>query len=350
MLLSESLIQSFESCDDISGVKVLCAESICDDVANFFMTDFSNKWKEALSKVEQTYGNYEPECKNLPAEVAKKDYGFFIHVYALDITYNDGNFYDGKYGFDAFYSALKNTKVTYPQLEYDGYICGVVSDLHAGDVYQHEISTRNSAKTCDFVGEILGSIFASEMYIPEDPLDADDINFAVSGKLKFFENREDITECIENLGGNVTDSVSKKTNYLISNNLDSTTSKNTKALELGIPVISELEFISMFGDSSEFDLEQSDFWERLAEELTCNEDFEETIYALYGYSNWIKKPDLDRAIRTIINIAGEYDEDIQEELIELVNQLESGEDIDEAGEEDTDEEETVGRYGSFWKF
>lgn len=345
MLLSKSLIWSFESCDDISGVKVLCAESICDDVANFFMTDFSNKWKEALSKVEQTYGNYEPECVSVPADVVKKDYGFFIHVYALDITYNDGDFYNSEYGFEAFYSALKNTKSTYPQLEYEGYICGIVSDIHAGDAYQHEISTKNSTKSYDFVGEILGSIFASEMYIPEDPLNADDTNFAVTGKLKFFENREDITEYIENLGGNVTDSISKKTNYLISNDLDSATSKSSKARELGIPIISELEFVSMFGDSSEFDLEQSDFWERLAEELTCNEDFEETIYALYGYSNWIKKSDLDRAVRTIINIAGEYDEDIQEELVELVKQLEADEDIDETYEEDTTD-----KCRSLWKF
>lgn len=347
MLLSESLIWSFESCDDISGIKVLCAESICDDVANFFMADFSNKWKEALSKVEQAYGNYESECVSVPTKLEKKDYGFFIHVYALDITYNDGNFYDSEYGFEAFYSALKNTKAAYPQLEYDGYICGVVSDLHAGNAYQNEISTRDTAKACDFVGEFLSNIFASEMYIPEDPLDAEDINFAVTGKLKFFENHEDITEYIENLGGNVTDSISKETNYLISNNLNSTTSKSTKARELGIPVISEQEFISIFGDSSEFDLEQSDFWERLAEELTCNEDFEETIEALYAYSNWIKKSDLDRAVRTIINIASEYDEDIQEELVELVKQLESDEDIDKA------EEEAIPEYGytkTFWKF
>lgn len=353
MLLSESLIWSFENCDDVSDVKVLCAPSICDDAAKFFMTEFSNKWKEALSKVEQSHGNYEPECANVPADVVKKEYGFLIQVYPLDITYNNGDYYDGEYGFKAFYHALKNTKAAYPQLEYDGYICGIVSDAHAGDAYQFEISTRNSADACDFIGEFLNSIFASELYLPEDPLDADDINFVVTGKLKCFENREEITEYIENLGGNVTNSISKKTNYLINNDLTSTTSKNTKAQELGIPVISELEFISMFGDASEFDLEQSDFWERLADELTYHEDFAETVEALYAYSNWIKKPNLDRAVRTIINIAGGYDEDVQEELVELVKQLESGEDTDEMDEEDTAECDLSDKYGyrkAFWKF
>ena len=167
------------------------------------------------------------------------------------------------------------------------------------------------------------------MYLPEEPLDAEDVNFVVTGKLKLFENREEISEYIEDLGGNITGSISKKTNYLINNDLNSTSSKNAKAKELGIPIISESEFIALFGDPDEFDLEPSDFWETLAVELESNEDFMETIKSLYAYSSWINKSDLDRAVRTIINIAGECNEDVKEELVELVKQLKYGEDVNE---------------------
>lgn len=203
----------------------------------------------------------------VPVEVVKKDYGFFISIGALDIRYASGDYYDAQYGFNALDCALDNMKTAYPQVEYAGYICGVLSDLRAGEAYQFEVTNRGITKAYDFVGEILGNIFATEMYVPEEPLDADDMNFVVTGKLKFFENREEISEYIEDLGGNLTSSISQKTNYLINNDLNSTTSKNAKAKELGIPIISEAEFIALFGDPSEFDLEESEFWEYFAEKL-----------------------------------------------------------------------------------
>lgn len=331
MILSESLVWALEG-HDISGVKVMCEESICDDIAQSLMTDFSNGWKKALLKVEQVYGDCMPAY--VPIGIVKKDYGFFISVGALDIRYAGGDFYDAEYGFKAFDCALENMKATYPQVEYEGYICGILSDRRAGEAFQFEVSSGSDVKIYDFVGEVLGNVFATEMYIPEEPLEADDVNFVVTGKLKFFENREEISEYIEDLGGNVTGSISKKTNYLINNDLSSTSSKNEKAKELGIPTISEAEFITLFGDPSEFELEQSDFWESLAEGMECSGDFEETIKVLYSYSNWIKKADLDRAVRAIIQIAGMCDEDLQEELVDLVKQLESGEYVDEEEDEE----------------
>ena len=54
-------------------------------------------------------------------------------------------------------------------------------------------------------------------------------------------------ELVESLGGKVTGSVTKKTNYLINNDTTSNSSKNKKARELGIPVISEEEFLKLAG-------------------------------------------------------------------------------------------------------
>ena len=69
--------------------------------------------------------------------------------------------------------------------------------------------------------------------------------FVVTGKLKSFKNRALLKDEIEKRGGKVTDSVTSKTDFLINNDKESTSSKNTKAKELNIPIISEEEFLEM---------------------------------------------------------------------------------------------------------
>ena len=73
------------------------------------------------------------------------------------------------------------------------------------------------------------------------------LTFVITGKLNHFKNRDAIKEKIESLGGKVTGSVSKNTDYLINNNKDSTSSKNKSAKTLGIPILSEDDFIETFG-------------------------------------------------------------------------------------------------------
>lgn len=70
-------------------------------------------------------------------------------------------------------------------------------------------------------------------------------NFVITGKLLQFSNRKEAQEKIEKLGGKVVGSVSAKTDYLVNNDLESTSSKNKKAKELGIPIISEEDLIKM---------------------------------------------------------------------------------------------------------
>ena len=62
-----------------------------------------------------------------------------------------------------------------------------------------------------------------------------------------FGNRSESKELIESLGGKVTGSVTKKTNYLINNDIQSNSSKNKKARELGIPILSEEDFRKLAG-------------------------------------------------------------------------------------------------------
>lgn len=71
------------------------------------------------------------------------------------------------------------------------------------------------------------------------------LKFAVTGTVKQFKNRTELQDFIEEHGGKVVSSVSKNVNYLINNDTESTSSKNTTAKRLGIPIISELDFLKM---------------------------------------------------------------------------------------------------------
>ena len=69
------------------------------------------------------------------------------------------------------------------------------------------------------------------------------LNFVVTGSVSHFANRNEVKEYIEQRGGKVTGSVTSKTNYLINNDIMSNSSKNKKAKELGIEIITEEQFI-----------------------------------------------------------------------------------------------------------
>ena len=63
--------------------------------------------------------------------------------------------------------------------------------------------------------------------------------FVITGKLEGYSNRGQLKEKIEEAGGKVSGSVSSKTSYLINNDIESTSGKNKKARELGVPIIDE---------------------------------------------------------------------------------------------------------------
>ncbi len=89
----------------------------------------------------------------------------------------------------------------------------------------------------------------SFLHIQEDSPKQEQIfegmNFVITGSLVHFGNRSEAKELIESLGGKVTGSVTKKTNYLINNDIQSNSSKNKKARELGIPILSEEDFLEL---------------------------------------------------------------------------------------------------------
>ena len=73
------------------------------------------------------------------------------------------------------------------------------------------------------------------------------LSFVITGDVHHYKNRDEFKAYVESQGGKVTGSVSKKTAYLVNNDVESASSKNRKAKELGIPIISEDTFIEQFG-------------------------------------------------------------------------------------------------------
>ena len=118
----------------------------------------------------------------------------------------------------------------------------------------------------DGIGEVIGAAVAdyfhsslknrqlvnllNELQIEEHRVESEEQTlagriFVITGSLTHFTNRNELKALIESKGGKVTGSVTSKTDFLINNDVDSATSKNKKARELGKPIISEEDFLSM---------------------------------------------------------------------------------------------------------
>ncbi len=74
------------------------------------------------------------------------------------------------------------------------------------------------------------------------------LTFVITGDVHHYKNRDEFKAYVEAGGGKVTGSVTSKTDYLVNNDAQSSSSKNRKAKELGIPIITEDEFVSRFGE------------------------------------------------------------------------------------------------------
>jgi len=146
---------------------------------------------------------------------------------------------------------LANAKVICRELKYD-----VESLLKVSEEELNEIQGVGEVLAKAFVGYFADAKHVenfrrllNELTIPEEAVTKQQIfegvNFVITGSVKHFANRGEVKELIESLGGKVTGSVTSKTNYLINNDVTSTSSKNKKANELGIPTISEETFLEL---------------------------------------------------------------------------------------------------------
>lgn len=124
-------------------------------------------------------------------------------------------------------------------IEVDG-IGGVLADAW--------IRYFDDEKNQEIVDHLLSELtFEKEEESTEEAI-FEGMTFVITGSVEHFANRKELQEAIEVRGGKATGSVTSKTTYLINNDVASNSSKNKKAKDLGVPIISEEEFIKMLGE------------------------------------------------------------------------------------------------------
>lgn len=182
----------------------------------------------------------------------------------------------GERSYDKLVTALENSRQT--TLAKFIYSLGIpniglsnakmICNALGNDLDHIRQATVEELTDIDGVGEVIARSFADYFASPEHNKTVDDLLqeitletvqtesnaqdlsglvFVITGSLDHFENRSALKETIENAGGKVTGSVTKKTSYLINNDIASTSSKNKKAKELGVPIITEEQAMEQFG-------------------------------------------------------------------------------------------------------
>jgi DNA ligase (NAD+) len=135
---------------------------------------------------------------------------------------------------------------------WNDFITAVESDYHFYDIDGFGYEMHSSLKSFDYYeAKVLANDYlhfnSIDNNISNNSTSLNGLTFVITGKLAHFKNRDEIKDIIEKLGGKVTGSVSKNTDYLINNDVASTSSKNKTAQSLNIPIISETTFIETFG-------------------------------------------------------------------------------------------------------
>ena len=182
----------------------------------------------------------------------------------------------GQKSYDNMIVAVENSRNTTPaKLIYSLGIANVglsnakmIVKNFGNDIENVINATRDELCAIDGVGDVIADSFVSyfedekhredfKELLEELNLEKADLSqesselsgktFVITGSLAHFENRNALKELIENMGGKVTGSVTGNTSYLINNDSTSGSSKNKTAAKLGIPVITEDEFLAMFG-------------------------------------------------------------------------------------------------------
>lgn len=196
---------------------------------------------------------------------------FRLNRFEKEITKMDGF---GEKSFQNLMAALKQARnTTLPRYLYAIGIAGigvanakVLCKAFQYDFEKIKSATMEELSDVDGIGEVLAegiiSYFADEkkaqnalelleeLQIEKPEQNEEDqifagMTFVITGNVYHYANRNEVKDVIEQKGGKVAGSVSSKTNYLINNDVTSTSGKNKKAKELGIPIISEEEFISL---------------------------------------------------------------------------------------------------------
>lgn len=175
-------------------------------------------------------------------------YGLNIQLLGNDLSKKFSAYWKGKVeNFMAFVDFAAEDPV--PALEELTALDGVGAGK-AMPLIEWAQTVRPGTRERDDLEALIGCLaFDSSMYDEKEEGAAflKGLTFVITGAVHRYKNRDEFKASVEARGGKVAGSVSKKTDYLVNNDVDSTSGKNKKAKELGIPVISEDGFIEKFG-------------------------------------------------------------------------------------------------------
>lgn len=210
-------------------IEKLIAKGLIKELADIFHIE---KYKQEIIEME---GFGEKSFNNLVSSVNKARKTNAIRLlYSLGIAnvgLSNAKLICKKFNHN--WDSIKNA--TYDQLIEIAGIGDVMAEAY--------LKFFSDEKKIIIVHDILKEI---ELEKPEEPKNEqilENLNFVITGSVEKFKNRDELKEVIEKFGGKVTASVTSKTNYLINNDNLSNSSKNKKAKELGINIITENQFI-----------------------------------------------------------------------------------------------------------
>ena len=132
--------------------------------------------------------------------------------------------------FDQSLDEIRNAESPEEFMEIEG-----IGSVVAGNIYDYFGDSKKEAES---------ALLAKELTFVHQEKTSDrfsGMSFVITGSVHTFKNRKELKDWIENQGGKVTSAISASTNYLINNDANSTSSKNKKAKELGISILSEEE-------------------------------------------------------------------------------------------------------------
>ena len=225
---------------DIDGLSI---ESLRDFVGCGFIHSFADIFRLSrhAEEIQQLEGFGKKSCDNLLAAIEKSRTNtaavhFLTALSIPQIGVDAAKRLVAAYGWPGFVRALEQgadfSGVNGLGPERSAAILGWYGDDGNRSVFS-ELLELLSIPTAEPVTETKGSCVG--------------LTFVITGDVHSFRNRDAFKAYVEANGGKVAGSVSKKTSFLVNNDLESTSSKNMKARELGIPILSEDDFIAQFG-------------------------------------------------------------------------------------------------------
>lgn len=224
---------------DIDGLSV---QTMLKFINEGFIKQFPDIYHlpEHFDKISSMEGFGEKSCMNMQTAIEKSRHVHPVNlIFALCIPLigtDAGKKIVNAIGFDGFADRMRNAT---DFVDIDG-----IGQEKSGSILEWYASPQNSAMFEALIKELdIEKVDIKDM--SEGSLNGK--TFVITGDVHDFANRSEFKAYVESQGGKVTGSVSKKTDYLVNNDTESTSSKNKKAKELGIPIISEDTFIEMFG-------------------------------------------------------------------------------------------------------